>query len=95
AILGEMLELGDSAAEHHSQIAKLLPTNATIYSVGTHARLYGGSAHYNNVASLIASGQLQNLPPQAVILLKASHGVHLENTIGLLHPNEKVRCSTT
>ncbi len=86
AILGDMLELGDRTDSYHQQVSNYLKMKHldVIITVGEKAKLYGGDSHFQNVDLLIESGILQSLDPEAIILLKASHGIHLEKLIGRL-----------
>ncbi len=74
AILGEMLELGESAVQNHQEIGKLV-ADSTIYAVGALARHYHSPYFYKNVEELV-----QNLPKLKsgdVVLIKGSNGVGL------------------
>jgi UDP-N-acetylmuramoyl-tripeptide--D-alanyl-D-alanine ligase len=86
AILGDMLELGDHANSYHIQVGSYLKSHYidNVIAVGEKARLYNGKSHYRDVDMLIESNILQSLDPKAIILLKASHGIHLERLIGRL-----------
>jgi len=91
AILGDMLELGDSANSYHQMIGAILTENGYdhLITVGTLSRDYHlGRAeqdtnHFNDVQSLLDADILRNLPSDAVILIKASHGIHLEKLLDL------------
>jgi len=80
AVLGDMLELGELAGKLHENIGEILKSfpSAQIVSVGELARYYGAVKHFNNVEELNNSSVKDELPPNAVILLKASHGLELE-----------------
>ncbi len=91
AILGDMLELGKNSAEHHKEIAKFLTRETSgliskpqIITVGSEAKHISNNLYFTDAASLIASGLLGRLASDAVILLKASHGIHLEKIKGRL-----------
>jgi len=88
AILGDMLELGDSSAMYHSMIGAMLSEmpGINLITVGNYSRQYHGSDsvspnHFSSVEELINSGLLSSLSMDAVILVKASHGIHLERLI--------------
>ena len=85
AILGDMLELGDQAEQYHHEIALYLKDtlaefiNVTqIITVGTLAKLICSDYHFSSVEELLSSELLSTIAKNAVILLKASHGIHLE-----------------
>ena len=86
AFLGDMLELGESAELYHRMIGAILVESGdhTIYSVGPISRLYQTreDRHYDDVSELTKN--FPNLPEHAVILIKASHGIHLEKILPLL-----------
>ena len=84
AILGDMLELGELREKLHKDVWKLLSEKEyhQIISVGELARYYQADQHFNNVDELISSDILKILDNDAVILLKASHGIELEKIIG-------------
>ena len=91
AILGDMLELGPVAEHYHKMIGAILSDNSIdgLITVGDLSHWYQPyylqlCPHYNNVDELLHSGELLELPKDAVILLKASHGIHLENAISTL-----------
>ncbi len=83
AILGDMLELGESSEMYHQMIGTIARESGehTLYTVGNHARLYHNRPehHYADVTKLLASFPL--LPQEAVILIKGSHGIHLEKIL--------------
>ena len=83
AILGDMLELGEQSSKYHLQIAAQLAEKiyTKLIAVGFHSKLYSADFHYANVESLLKSDALNDLPGNAVILIKASHGIHLEKII--------------
>ncbi len=84
AILGDMLELGKLTEKLHLNIWKLLKSMNynRLISVGEYSISYGADQHFGKVEDLITSGILTDLPDNAVILLKASHGISLEKIIG-------------
>jgi UDP-N-acetylmuramyl-tripeptide synthetase/UDP-N-acetylmuramoyl-tripeptide--D-alanyl-D-alanine ligase len=83
AILGDMLELGELTEKYHENIGDMLKNWVIerIVSVGKLSKHYGADIHFDSVESLLQSTLLQSLPRQAVILLKASHGIHLEKIV--------------
>ncbi len=83
AILGDMLELGNESENYHLEIRKLLDeiSNGYLIGVGEKAMIFKGDLHFNNVEQLIHSEIINNFPKNAVILLKASHGIHLEKIL--------------
>ncbi|MDD3562829.1 MAG: UDP-N-acetylmuramoyl-L-alanyl-D-glutamate--2,6-diaminopimelate ligase [Candidatus Cloacimonetes bacterium] len=86
AILGDMLELGKSSEMYHQMIGAIAQESGehTLYTVGNHAGLYHNRPenHYANVTELLA--KFPRLPQEAVILVKGSHGIHLEKILPLL-----------
>lgn len=91
AILGDMLELGESATMFHQMISAMLSEMKfdQLYCVGPLARQYQTDTeafqkHYQDSDELLNSGDLAQLPKEAVVLIKASHGVHLEKIIPVL-----------
>lgn len=86
AILGDMLELGESAQIYHQMIGAILADSGedSIYSVGSFSRLYHTqeSKHYAKVQDLLAD--FPCFPDNAVILVKASHGIRLEKLLPAL-----------
>ncbi len=84
AILGDMLELGSLTEKLHRAIwahMKGMQYNRFI-SVGNYSRVYNADQHFSGVNELLASDLISTLPSDAVILIKASHGVSLEKLIG-------------
>ncbi len=91
AILGDMLELGESAVMFHQMIGAMLSemNYYQLYSVGPLAWHYQGvgaadQKHFGDTDELLKSGALAGLPKDAVILIKASHGIHLERILPVL-----------
>jgi UDP-N-acetylmuramyl-tripeptide synthetase/UDP-N-acetylmuramoyl-tripeptide--D-alanyl-D-alanine ligase len=86
AFLGEMLELGESAELYHRMIGAILAERGehNVFSVGTHARWYQSevSRHFDSADQLLQ--KFPALPANAVILVKASHGIHLEKILPIL-----------
>ncbi|MDD4667815.1 MAG: UDP-N-acetylmuramoyl-L-alanyl-D-glutamate--2,6-diaminopimelate ligase [Candidatus Cloacimonetes bacterium] len=83
AFLGDMLELGDKAEMYHRMIAAILAeiSHDEVYTVGNHSLAYNNQPcrHYAIVEGLLSD--FPTLPDQAVILVKASHGIHLEKLL--------------
>lgn len=96
-VLGDMLELGEKAAEMHSDLAQAINPDRidSIYLCG---ELMGYLAeklrekfdetqihHYQKDDLLTLTSDLKNeLMPDDIVLLKASHGIHLENVVSEL-----------
>ena len=78
AILGDMLELGTNEKKFHREIGELARQSADlVIGVGELAREYGASKHYTD--STVASREvLELLGQNDSILVKGSHGVHME-----------------
>ncbi len=81
-ILGDMLELGDRSLEYHEQIGRQLEELSIksdhIITIGKLSKNYGGSIHFEKVEDLIESNIIKQIAQKSVILIKASHGIHLE-----------------
>jgi len=94
AILGDMLELGAGSAEYHKSIGCQLSKMdyQALFTVGELSQYYfDGRAnssstthkHLSDVDELVKQPIIQELPTIAIVLVKASHGVHLEKLIEL------------
>lgn len=98
AVLGDMLELGEAAPELHASLAVAINSKQiqAVYLVGEQMQnlkkqlLTDGypaeaihSYHQNDLASLVADLD-ENLQSEDVVLLKASHGIHLEKVLAAL-----------
>lgn len=85
AILGDMLELGETAEAHHLEIGKLLSSapDIKVYTIGTLAKFYGGDKHFAKVEEFITSKLIEDFK-DGVILLKGSHGIHLERILEII-----------
>jgi UDP-N-acetylmuramoyl-tripeptide--D-alanyl-D-alanine ligase len=89
AILGDMLELGADSAAEHVHIISLLKQQpfTTVFLVGEHFMQANAGHTFQSFAN---AGALKNylyqhpLAPQAAVLLKASHGIRLEELIAEL-----------
>lgn len=83
AILGDMLELGESSEMYHQMIGAIILEGGeqTIYTVGDHARLYHNRPehHFADVSEFLA--RLPRFPQEAVILVKGSNGIQLEKIL--------------
>lgn len=84
AILGDMLELGKLTKELHKNMLIVLKEMdyEQLISVGNISRVFNADAHFEDVDKLLASGILKIFPQDAVVLIKASHGIKLEKIIG-------------
>ncbi|MCB5279516.1 MAG: UDP-N-acetylmuramoyl-L-alanyl-D-glutamate--2,6-diaminopimelate ligase [Candidatus Cloacimonetes bacterium] len=83
AILGDMLELGESSDLYHKMIGAILSERSeqNIYSVGIYSLLYHANPDKHFASSAMLVAELPQFPPNAVILVKASHGIHLEKVL--------------
>jgi len=82
AFLGDMLELGEEAAIYHKKIGySISELSNNIFSVGIFSINYNARKHFSNVDELIENLNFVSIPNNAVILIKASHGIHLEKII--------------
>ncbi|MDZ4183165.1 MAG: UDP-N-acetylmuramoyl-tripeptide--D-alanyl-D-alanine ligase, partial [Candidatus Cloacimonadaceae bacterium] len=92
AILGDMLELGSAAESYHAMIGAILSEGEydRLISVGDLSRAYHpetgmkGGAHFSDVAQLIESEIINEIKPGCIVLVKGSHGIHLEQTLAPL-----------
>ncbi|MDD2229073.1 MAG: UDP-N-acetylmuramoyl-tripeptide--D-alanyl-D-alanine ligase, partial [Candidatus Cloacimonetes bacterium] len=91
AILGDMLELGENTAMYHQMIGAMLAEMkvSELYTVGEFAKLYHDSSdmvpmNFATVEDLKDSEKLNNLAEDTVILVKASHGMHLERLLSTI-----------
>ena len=84
AILGDMLELGKLTKELHENMLIMLKemNYKQLISVGDMSSAFNADAHFEDVDGLLSSGLLEKFPSNAVILIKASHGIKLEKIIG-------------
>lgn len=96
AILGDMLELGVKAIEYHKSIGILLSQIQfeSLFTIGDLAKNFAlidkkkptdkvksNFRHYPDVEAIISDKVLSSLPNNSVILIKASHGIHLEQLL--------------
>ncbi len=91
AILGDMLELGESSILYHQLISAMLAEMRyeQLITVGNYARIYhpereSSVIHYDTVEQLIGSEKWKAIPENAVILVKGSHSIQLEQIIPFL-----------
>ncbi|MCD4818232.1 MAG: UDP-N-acetylmuramoyl-L-alanyl-D-glutamate--2,6-diaminopimelate ligase [Candidatus Cloacimonetes bacterium] len=83
AILGDMLELGELAQNYHKEVSDKLKEidSESIISIGNHSKLYQSNIHFDKVEDFMSSGIVSSFKNNSVILLKASHGIHLEKIL--------------
>ncbi|MDO9578858.1 MAG: UDP-N-acetylmuramoyl-tripeptide--D-alanyl-D-alanine ligase [Candidatus Cloacimonadales bacterium] len=86
AILGDMLELGQLTEKYHENILRLIKGKEIeqLISVGKLSRIYKADEHFDTVDQLIKSNIYNHFAGNAIILIKASHGIQLEKIIGRL-----------
>ena len=84
AILGDMLELGKLTKKLHKNMLIVLKEMdyKQLISVGIVSRAFNADAHFEDVDKFLSSGMLEKIPENAVVLIKASHGIKLEKIIG-------------
>lgn len=101
AVLGDMLELGDAADEMHASLAERLDPEKiqSVFLIGPHmkalktalATKYDDSAiHYYTIEdkSKLSQDLQAELNNEDVVMLKASHGLHLETVLADLQRND-------
>jgi UDP-N-acetylmuramoyl-tripeptide--D-alanyl-D-alanine ligase len=83
AILGDMLELGKEAKQHHLKIAeKLKKCNVKIFvAIGELAKDYNADYYFATVYDFLKADFTSNFPKESIVLVKASHGIHLEKIV--------------
>lgn len=81
AILGDMLELGKYSDKHHKEISAKMKNEKfdSFISIGKYATLYEADMHFDSVNEFLQADI--KFPPEAVILLKASHSLGLEKIV--------------
>ncbi|HET9094738.1 MAG TPA: UDP-N-acetylmuramoyl-tripeptide--D-alanyl-D-alanine ligase [Solirubrobacteraceae bacterium] len=82
AVLGDMLELGPAAAEHHREIGRVAADSADLLvTVGplaaVMAEAFGGESHVTADAAAAAGRLAELVRPGDVVLVKGSNGVGL------------------
>ena len=78
-----MLELGKLSDNYHKIVSEQLKKmdSEKIISVGNLSKLYNSNIHFEKIEDLIKSDILSSFKKKSVILLKASHGIHLEKIL--------------
>ncbi len=92
AILGDMLELGQDSIMYHQMIGAALRDMSCdfLITVGDNSIYYHpdgtdlDQVHFSNVDNLIVSNRINGIPSNALILIKGSHGIHLEKLLPVL-----------
>ena len=87
AVLGDMRELGSTAARFHREVGEAV-RGAELWAVGEHAADYAAGAERAGVTvrrfadkSAVAAALREQLAPGTVVLLKASRGAALEDVL--------------
>jgi len=90
AVLGDMRELGTTAARLHAEVGEAV-RKAELWVVGEHAGDYAAGARKAGVEArrfpdkaAVAAALREQLAPGTVVLLKASRGAALEDVLALL-----------
>jgi len=103
-LAGTMLELGSaSAAEHERIAAKIVTTNPVLIgAVGefasaleAHRATLGDRLVTAPDAEALGRAVASRVPENALVLVKASRGVHFERALPFLIPEPEAPCSTT
>lgn len=89
AILGDMLELGEMSEGYHQMIGAILAEIRPhlLITAGTNSQAYHPQDkaypgyHYPDADTAAQAIREMELPPDAVFLIKASRGIHLEKTL--------------
>lgn len=94
-VLGDMLELGDGAANEHARLGEYLANQAVgkIFLFGplmknTYAALPQGAAQHFNSKDELTDALRRAATPRSVILVKASRGTRLEEVVEQLSQNQ-------
>ncbi|BDR58472.1 UDP-N-acetylmuramoyl-tripeptide--D-alanyl-D-alanine ligase [Xylocopilactobacillus apicola] len=99
-VLGDMLELGEESKDFHANIAASLPPNIfdKIYLYGTEISalndklkpIYQSRLHYFPIDqfSKLEQALQQEVDDKTYLLIKASHGLHLERLVNSLTNNK-------
>lgn len=85
AILGDMLELGEKTPEFHLEIKNQIEKYNMIdnlITVGNYTKCLSAKYHFLTVDELLENNFLEQIPQGSVVLIKASHGIHLEKILG-------------
>ncbi|MCB5224367.1 MAG: UDP-N-acetylmuramoyl-L-alanyl-D-glutamate--2,6-diaminopimelate ligase [Candidatus Cloacimonadaceae bacterium] len=96
AILGDMLELGDSAESYHDMIGAILGEKGydRLFTVGNLSMRFHSqdsclqNRHFASSEELLSSGVLDDIQPGAVVLVKASNSIHLEKLLPRLRSDK-------
>lgn len=90
AILGDMLELGDSTAPEHRKVVKTLAAHPEVQTLlcgrnfALAAQGQGHCATFDDVQTLCLYLQQHPLPERSLVLLKGSRGIALEKVLEVL-----------
>ncbi|PKN78997.1 MAG: UDP-N-acetylmuramoyl-L-alanyl-D-glutamate--2,6-diaminopimelate ligase [Candidatus Cloacimonetes bacterium HGW-Cloacimonetes-1] len=92
AILGDMLELGETSIDYHQMIGAILSEHpfSVLFTVGQYAQYYHPEhmvttmRHFDDVQMLIDSNAIDELQADSVVLVKGSHGINLDRLIPIL-----------
>jgi len=89
AVLGDMLELGETAASLHRETGAMVK-DAELWTVGAHAADYAAGAVSGGIEvrqfadkSAVAVALSQAFAPGVVVLVKASRGAALEDVLAI------------
>ncbi len=106
AILGDMLELGEKSIDYHENISAKLQQMGfdALFTIGKLSMHYADSGfsnkrdsyayqHFQDVDEFINSKVIFSQPDNAVILIKASHGLHLEKIKRIFENNSDASVS--
>ena len=94
-VLGDMLELGDKSEDFHRQIRDFLSIESihSLWLAGKSMIVlareiedghFPGGLHYAKEPDLWLAELLDRVPGNAIILIKASRGMHLENVVSAI-----------
>ncbi|MDD2331392.1 MAG: UDP-N-acetylmuramoyl-L-alanyl-D-glutamate--2,6-diaminopimelate ligase [Candidatus Cloacimonetes bacterium] len=89
AILGDMFELGNNSEQYHKMIGAILNEYGygSLITIGQYSQHYHSleqavqNIHFLSVEELLSSGALESISQSSVVLVKASHGIHLEKAL--------------
>lgn len=96
AVLGDMLELGDMSETLHAEVGRMVKAAGInmLYCYGEAAKQIAANAgekigtFCTEDANILAAKLQETLRPGDVVLFKASHGMHLEDTIEAVYGAE-------